>query len=46
MKRLSSKLKKVLQDYGEDIQYLLITGLPIGLFLILLSHCFNLGEVY
>ena len=46
MKKLAKRFKKVLKKYEEDIGYLILTGLPIGLFLILLSRCFTPGEVY
>jgi len=46
MKKLNKKVRKVLKKYEEDLDYLIITGLPIGLFLILLSRCCTLGEVY
>jgi hypothetical protein len=46
MKRLAKRAKKILQKNAEDIGYLLLTGLPIGLFLILLSRVVTLGEVY
>ena len=46
MKKLVKKLKKILQQNKEDLQYLFIVGLPTGVFLIMLSQCTCLGEVY
>lgn len=46
MKKQKNRLKKILQKNKEDILYLLIVGLPTGIFLIILSKFFSFGEVY
>jgi hypothetical protein len=46
MDQLVEKLKKILHENKEDLQYLLNVGLPTGILLILLSRCCTLGEVY
>ena len=46
MKSQIKRLKEILQQNKEDLQYLFIVGLPTGVFLIMLSQYTCLGEVY
>jgi len=46
MKKQLEKVKKILQENIEDLKYLFIVGFPSGVFLIILSQCVGLGEVY
>jgi hypothetical protein len=46
MINLMIQLKKKFQDNSEDLQYLLMAGLPAGILLAALNRCFSFGEIY
>lgn len=46
MKKIVKKAKKTLRKYSDDLGYLILTGLPIGMFHILLGKVYTLGEVF
>jgi len=46
MNKVAKKAKKLLRKYGDDFGYLILVGLPMGMFLILLGKVYTLGEVF
>jgi hypothetical protein len=46
MKKLLKRLKEILHENKEDIQYLLFAGAPMGIVLMVLSCFMSFGELY
>ena len=46
MKKRLRKVRKILANNLEDIAYLIIAGLPTGMFLILFGKLYEFGEVF
>jgi hypothetical protein len=46
MKKLIKKLKKILHENKEDLQYLLFAGVPTGILLIVLSRFMNYSVLF
>lgn len=44
--KMPDKLKKVLNENKEDLQYLLFVGMPTFIILFLISLFFEVGETY
>ena len=46
MKKLVKRLKEILHENKEDLEYLLFAGGPMGIILIVLSHFISFVEIY
>jgi hypothetical protein len=46
MKAWMTNMERQLQEYREDMEYLLFAGAPAGLLMVLLSKCMNFLQLF